>query len=66
MRAKIIRFEGPYAVCMKDDNSIVDIKRINIPRESREGDILNIGNSPIAIEKQIAKEKIIHVDDIII
>jgi hypothetical protein len=31
MRATIIRFEEPYAICMKEDNCIVDIKRINIP-----------------------------------
>lgn len=66
MRATIIRFEGPYAICMEEDNCIVDIKRINIPMEAEESDILNIDDSSITIENKIDKEKYIHVDGIII
>lgn len=66
MRVTIIRFEGSYAICMKEDNCIVDIKRINIPVEAEEGDILKVGDSSVTIEKKVSKEKYIHVDDIII
>lgn len=41
MKATIIRFEGAYAICIKEDRSIIDIKRINIPVEAKEGDVLN-------------------------
>lgn len=41
MKVVIIRFEGPYAVCKKEDGSIIDIKRINVPRELKEGDVFD-------------------------
>lgn len=66
MKATIIRFEGPYAICMKEDNSIVDIKRFNIPKEAEDGDILNIEGSTITIERQGTNREYNHVDDIII
>jgi Protein of unknown function (DUF3006). len=67
MKAKIIRFEGPYAICMKEDNSIVDIKRFNVPIQAEEGDVLNITDSSITVENKVDdREKYIHVDDIII
>jgi len=66
MRAKIIRFKGPYAICMREDSRIVGIKRINMPIEAEEEDILNIKHFPITIEKKITKKKYIHIDDIII
>ncbi|MBC2578922.1 DUF3006 domain-containing protein [Clostridium sp. DJ247] len=51
MKVIIDRFEGPYAVCKKEDSSMVDIKRIKIPMEAKEGDILQIEDSKITIEQ---------------
>ncbi|WML34974.1 DUF3006 domain-containing protein [Clostridium sp. OS1-26] len=57
MKATIIRFEEIYAICRKEDFGIVDIKRINIPIEAKEGDILNIKDDIITIEKNSDREK---------
>lgn len=66
MKATIIRFEGCYAICMKEDRSILDIKRFNIPMDAKEGDILNINDDDITIKEEETKDKFNHVDDIII
>lgn len=66
MKATIIRFEGCYAICMKEDRSILDIKRFNIPMDAKEGDILNINDDDITIQEEETKDKFNHVDDIII
>lgn len=54
MRAIIIRFEGSHAICMRQDLSIIDLERITIPMAAEEGDALNIEESSITIEKQMA------------
>lgn len=66
MKATIIRFEGIYAICRREDFGIVDIKRINIPIEATEGDILNIKDNIITIEKKNNKEKDGFQEDIIV
>lgn len=65
MKVTIIRFEGPYAICIKEDNCVVDIIRSNLPMEAEEGDILNIDDYTSTIENQ-TQEKYIHVDDVIL
>lgn len=66
MKATIIRFEGPFVICIREDRSIIDIKRLGIPREAQEGDVLNITEASITLENKVAKEKYLHIDDIII
>lgn len=66
MKATIIRFEELIAICIKEDRSIIDIKRLDIPREAQEGDVLNITEASITLENKVAKEKYLHIDDIII
>lgn len=41
----IDRFEGDMAVCEKDDHTMIDIARINIPPAAREGDVLVLGET---------------------
>ena len=50
MNAIIIRFEGPLAVCRKDDKSIFDIKRFMLPNSAKEGDVLKITEDKISID----------------
>lgn len=47
----IDRFEGPYAVCEKEDKSMMDIKRINIPIGAKEGSVLKIHHNSITIDE---------------
>jgi hypothetical protein len=65
LKATIIRFEGPYAICITEDNCIADIKRFKIPMEAEEGDILNIEDPSVTVENQ-TQEEYIHVDDVIL
>ena len=50
MNVTIDRFEGDYAVCEKEDRTMMDIKRINLPFEAKDGDVLSIVNSVITID----------------
>ncbi len=57
MKVIIDRFEGIYAVCEKEDNSMIDIKRIDIPKDAREGDVLNIEDDSITIDEEETKRR---------
>jgi len=46
----IDRFEGDYAVCEKEDRGMMDIERILIPLESKEGDVISIDDDKISID----------------
>lgn len=50
MKVIIDRFEGPYAVCEKDDKTMMDIKRINLPINAKKGSVLNIQEGQITID----------------
>ena len=47
MKLIIDRYEGRYAVCEKDDQEMVNIQILNLPINSKVGDILNIENDEI-------------------
>lgn len=49
MKVTIERFEGPLVVCKKEDGSMMDIKRILLPRNAKEGDILKINGDIITL-----------------
>lgn len=51
MRVIIDRFEGTYAVCEKEDRKMINIERVKIPTEAREGDMLLIEEDSIVIDK---------------
>lgn len=51
MKVTIDRFEGKYVVCEKDDRQIIDIERSKIPPEAREGDILEIVDGVVVIDR---------------
>lgn len=58
MQVAIDRFEGKYAVCEKDDRTMINIEIKNIPDGAKEGDVLNIEDSNITINvKETARRK---------
>ena len=57
MRVIIDRFEGSYAVCEKEDRTMLDIKRSDVPSKAREGDVLNINNNIITIDVEETKKR---------
>ena len=50
MRVIIDRFEGIYAVCEKEDKTMMDILKINLPSKAKEGDVLIFENNMIFID----------------
>lgn len=50
MRVIIDRFEGDYAICQKEDESMTDIPKDKLPKNVKEGDILIIENNVIKID----------------
>lgn len=43
MKGIIDRFEGCFAVVELDNGEIKDIERVKIPKEAKEGDVIDIG-----------------------
>jgi hypothetical protein len=58
MKVTIDRFEGDYAVCEKPDRSMINILKTNLPKNAKEGDILEIEGKAIRIDSsETAKRK---------
>lgn len=58
MLGVIDRFEGEYAVVILDDETVIDLKRNEIPEEAKEGDVLNIAdNVTIDVEETEKRKK---------
>lgn len=49
MRVTIDRFEGNYAVCEKDDRTMINIEKSKIPNKAIEGDVLDIIETKITV-----------------
>jgi Protein of unknown function (DUF3006). len=50
MKVIIDRFEGDFAVCEKENREMMDIKRNTLPKEAKEGDVLNIEGNTITVD----------------
>ena len=58
MRMVIDRFEGDYAVCERDDRTMLNIKKNKLPAEAKEGDILAVDGDAISIDlRETSKRK---------
>ena len=55
MRVIIDRFEESFAICEKEDLSIIDIPRSKLPQEAKEGDILLVEEDNIVIDVEATK-----------
>lgn len=61
MKLILDRFEGEYAVCEKEDGTMVDIKRNTLPKETKEGDVLLVEGDSIIIDEQATLERKEHI-----
>lgn len=52
MKVTIDRFEGRFAVCEKEDRSMINIERDKIPSDAREGYILMVEGDKITIDSE--------------
>lgn len=50
MKVIIDRFEGGFVVCEKEDRKMIDIKKVEVPVDAKEGDVLEIGKDQITID----------------
>ncbi len=57
MKLIIDRFEGNFAVCEKNDKTIINIDRAKIPSEAKEGDIIVLIENKILIDKTLSEER---------
>ena len=58
MKVIIDRFEGNFAVCEKEDRTMLNIVRDKLPARAKEGDVLTIDGATITIdEDETAKRK---------
>ena len=55
MRVIIDRFEKEFAVCEKDDMSMINIPRIELPQEAKEVDILVVEGDNIIVDVEATK-----------
>lgn len=52
MKVTIDRFEGDYAVCEKEDRTMMNIERHRLPDGAREGDVLVIDQNRIFVDEE--------------
>lgn len=50
MRVVIDRFEGDFAVCEKEDRTMLNVKRSKLPANIKESDVLIIDGDTIKID----------------
>ncbi len=50
MRLIVDRFEGTYAVCEQEDQTIVKIEKSKLPKGTKEGDVLIMDGDIISID----------------
>jgi hypothetical protein len=51
MKVVIDRFEGNFAVCEKEDRTMLNIIRGKLPIKAKEGDVLTIEGATITIDE---------------
>jgi hypothetical protein len=51
MRVVVDRIEGKYAVCEKEDRTMINIEKERLPRGVKDGDVLLIEGDSITIDR---------------
>ena len=64
MKVIIDRFEGHFAVCEKEDKTMIDIERSKIPAEAKEGDALLVEDNKIIIDEEETKKREERIEDL--
>lgn len=64
MKVVIDRFEGNHAVCEKQNREMINIERNIIPKEAKEGDVLNIEESVITIDIEETKRRRAEIEEL--
>jgi hypothetical protein len=57
MRVVIDRFEGTFAVCEAENNTMINIEKSKIPSRAQEGDVLIIEESGIIVDDSSTRKR---------
>jgi len=57
MKVIIDRFEGIYAVCEKEDGSMINIEKDKIGKDSKEEDVLLVTENGITIDEEATRNR---------
>lgn len=64
MKVVIDRFEENYAVCEKEDRTMINLERKLLPKEAKEKDILVLQDGKIFIDKSATQERKNEIDEL--
>lgn len=62
MMLVIDRFEGDFAVCEKDDKTMVNIEKIKLPFKTKEGDVIVINGNEITLDIMETKKRKLEIE----
>lgn len=51
------RFEGDFAVCEREDGTMVDIEKYKLPEGVKEGHVLIVGENNIIIDEKATEDR---------
>lgn len=57
IRLVIDRFEGTMAVCERDDRSMVNVPRADLPPLAQEGDVLIMDGDRVTVDRRATEER---------
>lgn len=61
MKLIIDRFEGDYAVCEREDKTMMDIERSKLPEGAKEGSVLLVDGNNISLDENETLERSKHI-----
>lgn len=64
MRVVIDRFEENYAVCEKEDRTMINLEKKLLPSGAKEGDVLVLQKGAILIDKAATQKQSKEIDDL--
>ncbi|UYO61779.1 DUF3006 domain-containing protein [Acetobacterium wieringae] len=63
MNVIIDRFEGDFVICEKEDRTMMEISRISVPGNAKEGDVLIIEDEEIVIDHEATEQRRREIDE---
>lgn len=64
MKLIVDRFEGNYAVCEKEDGTIMNLGKDRLPKGVKEGDVLILEGESIVIDNNATLERKKYIEEL--
>mgnify|MGYP001206600347 FL=1 len=65
MKLIVDRFEGNYALCEKEDGTIMNVEKDRLRKGAKEGDVLILEGESIFIENNATMERKKYIEELI-